>query len=471
MHPNRVRQQRHFDPKCRVAPIAAVTFYSMTPSNGRRPITKERAMFRTRPLLSILLLCAATRSAGADEVARLSALAKMPVKEITVFKDGHAFVLHEGKMPTDAQGDVQMDYLPTPVIGTFWPYSADKNVKLQAVTASPRRVLVERTALTIPDLLEANPGADVNITQTDGKTYSAQIVGVPTRNDAEQEATDLEHSTGKLPEKGALLLVKSGEGTSVLPFDHIRDVTFRGPYKKTLGFEEFRNLLTLKLEWPGGRAAKTADVGMVYLQKGVRWIPSYKVTLDGKGGASIALEATMINEMTDLNDVTANLVIGVPSFFFQGTLDPISLQQSFAQLSPYFQNGSQTGFAMSNSLMSQTARMGDQGEPGPAGPAGPGIGPAVAGSKQDEDLFVFTVKHVTLKKGQRMVLPIAEYSLKYQDIYAIDLPYAPPREMRASNNSAQQEDLARLMSAPKAQHKIRMLNNGKFPLTTAPALI
>jgi len=126
---------------------------------------------------------------------------------------------------------------------------------------------------------------------------------------------------------------------------------------------------------------------------------------------------------------------------------------------------------MSNSLMSQTARMGDQGEPGPAGPAGPGIGPAVAGSKQDEDLFVFTVKHVTLKKGQRMVLPIAEYSLKYQDIYAIDLPYAPPREMRASNNSAQQEDLARLMSAPKAQHKIRMLNNGKFPLTTAPALI
>ena len=46
----------------------------------------------------------------------------MPVKEVTVFKDGHAFVLHEGAMPTDAAGNVLMDYLPSPVLGTFWPY-------------------------------------------------------------------------------------------------------------------------------------------------------------------------------------------------------------------------------------------------------------------------------------------------------------------------------------------------------------
>ena len=32
------------------------------------------------------------------------ALAKLPVKEITVFKDGHAFLLHEGVLPTDETG-------------------------------------------------------------------------------------------------------------------------------------------------------------------------------------------------------------------------------------------------------------------------------------------------------------------------------------------------------------------------------
>ena len=91
----------------------------------------------------------------------------MPVKEVTVFKDGYAFVLHEGKMPTDAAGNVLMDYLPTPVIGTFWPYSADKNVKLTMVTAGRRTVSVERTALTLRErgamrcgVSSVNPSSD-----------------------------------------------------------------------------------------------------------------------------------------------------------------------------------------------------------------------------------------------------------------------------------------------------------------------
>ncbi|MCY2926378.1 MAG: hypothetical protein NT031_13245, partial [Planctomycetota bacterium] len=84
-----------------------------------------------------------------QDVAALSALAKMPIKEVTVFKDGHAFVLHEGAMPTDASGDVLMDYLPTPVLGTFWAYSADKGVKLTSVVASQRLVRVDATALSI----------------------------------------------------------------------------------------------------------------------------------------------------------------------------------------------------------------------------------------------------------------------------------------------------------------------------------
>src|ERR1044071_7294493 len=128
---------------------------------------------------AMALLCGMGGVAMADPAAPLSALAKMPVREITVFKDGHAFVLHEGRLPTDAAGEVRMDYLPTPVLGTFWPYSADPNVKLRAVTAGQRRVRVPRTALTLRELLEANPGASVGIEEVNGKTYDGRIVGVP----------------------------------------------------------------------------------------------------------------------------------------------------------------------------------------------------------------------------------------------------------------------------------------------------
>ena len=444
-------------------------------------------------LPTLMAVLAVTASWGhAEPAAPLSALARMPVKEITVFKDGHAFVLHQGRMPTDGAGNVLLDYLPTPVLGTFWPYSADKNVSLTAVTASQRRVRVERTALTLPELLEANPGADVML--TDGLSapgfgppgaaapgYPAQIVGVPERSAEESAATGPPSSEEKLPQQGNVILLKTSNGVSVLPLDRFQSITFKGAYKPTLADEEFRSLLTLRLDWHGHAPAKTADVGMLYLQKGIRWIPSYKITIDGDGNALVKLQATLINEMTDLSDVTANLVVGVPTFAFQSQADPIGLQQTLAQLSPYFSADAATANGFSNAVMGQAggfsaynrqSRAGENVNTVPGGLAGIGdTDTAVSDASKNEDFFIFTVKHVTLGRGQRMVLPVAEYPLKYKDVYTLDLPYAPPPEVRSNYNADQQSQLARLLASPKVMHKLRLINHSSYPLTTAPALI
>ena len=71
----------------------------------------------------------------------------------------------------------------------------------------------------------------------------------------------------------------------------------------------------------------------------------------------------------------------------------------------------------------------------------------------------------------QMVLPIAEFTLPYKDVFTLELPYGPPPEMRGNLNSEQQRELARLFNAPTVMHKIRLTNNSKYPLTTAPALI
>jgi hypothetical protein len=217
---------------------------------------------------------------------------------------------------------------------------------------------------------------------------------------------------------------------------------------------------------------------MLYLQKGSRWIPNYKVAIDGKGQAVVRLQATLINELTDLEDVTTNLVIGVPTFAFANTTDPIALQQAAAQLSQYFvqagtlgnnfDNGSSQ--AMSNSIMTQTARMGEvrQGQPAPA-PVD--LGPEIASQGKSEDLYLFQVKHVTLKKGQRMVLPVAEYTLKYKDVYTLDVPVTPPPEVLRGFDGSRRAEIARLLATPKVMHKIRLFNTSDAPLTTAPALI
>ena len=420
-----------------------------------------------------VVLAAVTHLIGAEQAEPLSALARMPVKEITVFKDGHAFLMHRGRMPVDARGNVVMDYLPSPVLGTFWPFSADRNIKLSAVTAGQRRVVIESTSLNLRALIEGNVGAEVVITEVPtGKdspplTYPATILSIPLRTGEELEAIHPPNTGEKLPEKGEVVLLKTVEGVKVVRFDRIQDLTFKGEHKVKSSDEAFRNLLTLKLEWPGNRPAKDADVGLFYLQRGVRWIPNYRIVINGKGNAAVKLQATLINELTDLEDVTANLVIGVPTFAFQDTADPIGLQQTVAQLSQYFRKDSQTAGYLSNAMMSQTARMTEL--PGVA----PGIdlGPEVEASGRSEDLFVFTVKHVTLKKGQRMVMPVAEFDLPYRDVFTLDLPFAPPPEIRGSFNTEQQRRIAQLLDASKVMHKLRLANKSEYPLTTAPALI
>ncbi|MEI8316271.1 MAG: hypothetical protein WCG79_12590 [Verrucomicrobiota bacterium] len=422
----------------------------------------------------IMALSLAGNVALAEPAAPLSALAKLPVREITVFKDGHAFVLHSGKMPTDAVGNVLMDYLPTPVIGTFWPYSAEKRAKLSAVTASPRKVLVERTALTLRELIEANVGADVFVTEnTAANRYRATILQIPDQHGEELEATSPPNSGQKLPVKGNVVLLKLQDGgVKVIALDRILDVTFTGEHKEKVAQEEFRNLLTLKLDWDG-RPQKEAEVGLLYLQRGVRWIPNYKVAIDGKGTAVVKLQATLINELADLDDVTTHLVIGVPTFAFKETVDPMSLQQALAQLSQYFQPDARTANGFANSIMSQrglaSGGFGQRSEPTEGRTMD--LGPEVATAGKAEDLFMFSVKHVTLKKGQRMVVPVTEFTLKYQDVYALDIPFTPPAEVWRNQNNGQQAELARLFNSPKVMHKIRLTNRSEYPLTTAPALI
>jgi hypothetical protein len=445
---------------------------------GDRRLTAAWAALRAARAAVALATCVgvaslAATAAGSPPAGPLvrRALARMPVKEITVFKDGHAFVLHAGRMATDESGNVVLDQLPSPVIGTFWPYVADRRAKLASVTASSRDVIVERTALDLRQLIEGNPGAQVIVTENKGASYKATILAVPTQDRDDQRA-QAAPGAERIPEKaGDVVLLETEGGTKVVKLDQIQDLRFTGSYRRTVASEERRNLLTLRLDW-GGKPEKDAEVGLVYLQRGIRWIPNYRVSIDGKGRALIKLQATLVNELADLEDVTAHLVIGIPSFELKDTPDPIALQQAVAELSQSFQHDARTAFAFSNAIMTQQlASPVSRGHLAEAPAAGLDLGPGVAESGSQEDLFVFTLEHVSLRKGDRAVVPVAEFALKYRDVFALDVPVAPPPELWRSLGSERQAELARAFSSSRVTHRIRLSNSSAFPLTTAPALI
>jgi hypothetical protein len=388
-------------------------------------------------------------TAGVAAAAEEGALAKLPVREVTVFKDGHAFVLHEGKAATNDDGDVVLDYLPTPVMGTFWPHSRDKRVKLRSVTSGPQTVTKSRKAVSLVDLLKANIGEEVSLIDLDGKEIRGKVLRM----------------------EAQVILLSNDRGVRVVPIKRIREVTLPAKHKDKVEDKSSRHTLTLDLDWGRAKPAKTAEVGMVYVQRGIRWIPNYRIDIDGKGNARIKLQATLVNDMVDLDGVTVHLVIGVPTIQFAGQIDPISFQKQVANLTRAFRSGAATGQYLSNAIMSQVAVGNVQRSAPRGGAAGGSVGDAVTGSEGREDLYVFTVDGLTLKKGRRMVVPVAEFTLSYRDVYALDVPITPPPDVWRNFNSSQRQQYMQRFHAPKVMHKIRMANKSKYPITTAPAMI
>jgi len=255
-------------------------------------------------------------------------------------------------------------------------------------------------------------------------------------------------------------------------------VIFQGEEALKFDTKLTRDSMTLKLAW-SRKAKDRARVGMMYLQRGLRWIPSYKIEVDGKGNALLKLQSTLVNELADLKDVTAHLVIGVPRFRFEEIPDPISFQEKLAQLSRHFRRDSRTAFGLSNVLMSQQTRPAREYYAEGRGQDAIDLGPEVPDSGRNEDLFVFEVEHLTLKKAQRMVLPVSEFSLKYKDVYTLDIPFAPPREawdnvrryLRQQGTDVGSLEMLRMFHSPRPMHRLRMKNTSEAPLTTAPSLI
>ena len=374
-------------------------------------------------------------------------VAKLPVREVTVFKDGHAYVIREAALPGDSGGKVALDELPVPVLGTFWPY-ATGGARLVSAKAGHETVTVDAPAAGLEQFARANVGREIVVVMHDKERIEGRLATVPVPKDAAaNRGTDV-------------LTIVTATGTRILPMASVRDLEVRGECVSTVRDEQLKDRLVLQVA--GGGA--DAKVGVMYVQKGLRWIPAYRIDIDGKGTASVQFEATLVNDLVDLDQATVNLVVGVPKFEFQGLLDPISLQQEAAQVAGRMSDPQQFSNLLSNSLMTQSAvYRGRQEGQEPA--------PSVEGSDANEDLFVFTLKDVSLKAGERLVLPIRSFQLGYRDVYRLEVPFAPPRDVRQGLQSERVIELARQLAAPKARHVLRLKNGDDAPLTTAPALV
>ena len=382
-------------------------------------------------------LCVSTNATFAQEEASANAADGLPVREVTVFKDGHAYVVREAALAADAGGRVTLDELPTPVLGTFWPFAYGDGARLISAKAGRQSVTEQRPVASVVDAAMANVGRDVVLLDHRRQRMAGRLV----------KAT------------AEVVMLRTTTGLRVTPVSHVHDLEVLEDFVGDLATERERDRLVLEVEG-GGASTK---VGVMYVQQGLRWIPSYRLEIDGEGKAVVRLQATLVNDLIDLQGVAVHLVIGVPKFEFADLKDPISLQQEVATVAPRAPSNAMFSNRLSNSLMTQSV----------AGYVPSGQVAAGQGSEagRNEDLFVFTVRDITLRKGERMVVPISTFELEYRDVYTLEIPFSPPMEMRQNLQSERVFELAKELAAPKAMHVLRLINDSEAPLTTAPVLV
>jgi hypothetical protein len=208
------------------------------------------------------------------------------------------------------------------------------------VVSSRKELEVEQASLSIEDLIKGNVAKSVLIKEP-AKTKAIRRPSCASSKNRPALVAGFRRDQKQLPlcptppvqPQNRIVLLKAADGTRALPVSQIQSVTFLDDVNDTVRRKQQKDTMTLHLDWKGKPPAPKAEVGMAYVQRGIRWIPAYRVEIDGKGKAVLKLQACIINELADLNDIKAHLVVGVPNFAFKEVVDPISFQEAAASLS------------------------------------------------------------------------------------------------------------------------------------------
>jgi hypothetical protein len=369
------------------------------------------------------------------------------IKRVAVFKNGYAFTYREGETKT-ANGFAYTERIPIGVLGTIWGYANAPNARVTQLMASESDEKTEARARNPVEFLLANEGARIRIEKTyvRDKVFEGVYEILRPKEDELRLATS---SEGELLTKLTVAL-KTAEGVLLIPAAQIQSFEIIGGAKWTLAALKKERRLTLRAE--GVTDGETINLGIAALERGIRWVPNYRLSLLNATEARLELEGLLINELTDLKNSEVNFVVGVPHFFFQDTVSPLSLNQAFAGVSQYFAGENRN--ALTNSISSR-AKMGEdltaRGRP-LTDPEAEALEEAKAAAA--DQLYLYKVDGVTMKKGGSASVRLFSTNIPCREVF--------DWQVRDGNTNANDASI---------WYTIRLKNQTGRPWTTAPLLV
>lgn len=436
---------------------------------------------------------AGAASAGTRDPAEIT----LRTDKVIIFKDGYSMFIRSGEGTCNDKGDLYIGDLPdSAVLGSFWATSDDGPPKtMRAGYHTTTNTIEKEVACTrYIDILEANKGNECSLKMSDGADFSGTIHNVLTRKGEKAVqpsyltsigarstfSSRLFHSSQPpspaltvVETQGSHFVLRTDEGDVLLPVNGIKTLMMKSITTTTTDVvteTARRKRLTLGF----GRPGKKRKVTLMYFRPGMRWIPSYRVTLapDKKNRASMVLQAEILNEAEDLRDVPVDIVVGVPNFRFRTIVSPLvlekTLRDALRQAAPQIM-GRNNQF--SNALFTQRSREHVSRVPAQSsnGAGGTVELPAELTAGGTQDLFVYNLPPLTLSKGERAAVHIFNADVPYRDVYTWDVRIKRRDIATAPSGSGITSPLA--LSNNQVWHEVELQNNTKVPWTTGAAMI
>jgi hypothetical protein len=411
--------------------------------------------------------------------------AELKTERVIVFKDGYCLVVQRVSGTTDDSGLLITDQVPdAAVLGSVW--AMPEEGRLLSMSAE---VVTETESSTEPrlctshvELLQVNLGRSCVVVLEDGTRLEGRILKVLAGDEPEPHAPQqLSTRPAPLPASvvtrsvlsASLFVLRTEDGDVALSTTDIRRLMVDD---MTVDCEQRLSRTTsgkrLSFRFDKGRAER--ELMMFYFTPGLRWIPTYRVELDAEERlekrARFTLQAEILNEIEDLEDVMVSVVVGVPNFRFREVISPLALEATLRnalnQAAP--QLSGQTG-QLSNVLHSQRVSEWRSSAVADRERTITVDLPEELTGASSQDLFVYDLGRLSLAKGARTAVPIFDAEIPYRDVYTWDLTLKRKDIEFAPSGAGVPSPLA--LSGARVWHQVELVNSTDHPWTTGACMI
>ncbi len=325
----------------------------------------------------------------------------------------------------------------------------------------------------IAEILLANEGARVRFIDSYNKTFEGVYEIVSRNRNFASPVVTTDAYADLYREDQVVIALKTETGLMFFPATSIRNLEIIGQPKMEKIRLSKENRLAVKIE--GAKDGERINLGIAALERGIRWIPAYRVEVKGSPvkEAKLELEAMLINELTELKNSEIYFVVGVPHFVFQEQMSPLSMNTAFAGVSSYFQAGNRNSRrdAYSNAIMAQSVDTSVTYDGGDSDAT-----PTVSEEEKSntfsaEQLFLYQAKDINLKKNERASLRLFSLTVPATEVFEWTLNDAPNTTQRylEYSNSSNSAPLLQDLSS-RIWYALRLKNQTGMPWTTAPAM-